>query len=273
MPEPGFSSRKRNSASSLSRSVGQTCTRVEQVGPGEAGDEDPRLAQVQQLDDVAAHGVGGRGRQGDRRRIAQLRAEAAQPGVVGAKIVPPLADAVRLVDRQQPQPAAPHRVDETAGCETARARRRPACTAPAAMRSSRARLLVGRERAVDERGRQPARCERSTWSFISAINGETTSVTPVLRDGRQLVAEALAAAGRHHAQAILAGQHGFDHLALARAKAGQPERGQIGFKVVGGRGHEQLARRLARSGEQVWPHYRRAGSAHKRAGVCGMGDV
>ena len=75
--------------------------------------------QGQLLDDVAADAVGGRGRQGNGRRIAQQAAEIAQPGVVGAKIVPPLADAMGLVDRQQLDSHRPHRVAETARCGTA----------------------------------------------------------------------------------------------------------------------------------------------------------
>ena len=61
--------------------------------------------------------VGGRGRQGDRRRVAQHAAEVAQPGVVGAEIVPPLADAVGLVDRQQLHARRPHRLEEPPAAE------------------------------------------------------------------------------------------------------------------------------------------------------------
>ena len=74
---------------------------VEEVRPGEAGDERSRLAEVQLLDDVAADRVGGRGSQGDRSGVAQLAAEMAQPGVVRPEIVAPLADAVGFVHRQQ----------------------------------------------------------------------------------------------------------------------------------------------------------------------------
>ena len=49
----------------------------------------------------------------------------------------------------------------------------------------------------------PSAVSSSTWSFIKAISGETTSVSPSRAIGRQLIAEALAAAGRHDAQAIL----------------------------------------------------------------------
>ena len=80
---------------------------VEEVRPREAGDEGPRLAEVELLNDVAADLVGGGGRQGDGRRPAQRAAEVSQPAVVGPEVVSPLADAMGLVDRQQLDPALP----------------------------------------------------------------------------------------------------------------------------------------------------------------------
>ena len=54
---------------------------------------------------------------------------------------------------------------------------------------------------------------------------------PVQRHGRQLVAEALAAAGRHDAQAVPPGQHGRDHFPLAVAEGRQAEPRQVGVEV------------------------------------------
>ena len=81
-------------------------------------------------DDVAPHRIGGGGGQGDGRRIAEHAAKVAEPGVVGPKVVPPLADAVGLVDGQQLEARRRAPPRETAGCGTARARRRPARTRP-----------------------------------------------------------------------------------------------------------------------------------------------
>ena len=117
-----------------------------------------RLVQRQLLDDVAADAVGGRGGQGDRGRVAQQLAEIAQPGVVGAKIVPPFADAMGLVDRQQLQPHRPHRLQKPRAAEPLR---HDVDQAELARRHAvePVVLLGRRQRAVDERHRQPQRLE------------------------------------------------------------------------------------------------------------------
>ena len=68
--------------------------------------------QAQLLDDVAADGIGGGGRQGDGGGIAQLATELPQPGVVGAEVVPPLADAVCFVDGDEGGLAAAEHLGE-----------------------------------------------------------------------------------------------------------------------------------------------------------------
>ena len=156
IPDPGVSPRKSDEHRRLLAVAPRRLDLVEEVGPREAGDERLRLAEVQLLDDVAAHRVGGRGGQGDRRRIAQHAAELAQPRVVGAEIVPPLADAVGLVHGQELQAHGPDRLEKPRAAEPLGhdvdqpvARRRP-CVEPGV-------LLGQRERAVDERDRQ-AQC-------------------------------------------------------------------------------------------------------------------
>ena len=93
---------------------------VDQVRPREPRDIRFRLVAGRLLDDVAAHPIGGRGRQRDGSRVAQQAAEIAESGIVGAKIMPPLADAMGLVDRQQAGAAPPGPRRGTAHCETAR---------------------------------------------------------------------------------------------------------------------------------------------------------
>ena len=67
----------------------------------EAADEHRRVLHPQPLDDLATdRGRGGRG-QRQQGRVAELVGEGAEAEVVGAEVVPPLADAVRLVDDQQ----------------------------------------------------------------------------------------------------------------------------------------------------------------------------
>ena len=62
----------------------------------------------------------------------------------------------------------------------------------------------------------PLATRPSTWSFISAMRGETTSATPgvVADQGRHLEAQRLAAAGRQHHDAVAAFEHRVDRRAL-----------------------------------------------------------
>ncbi len=67
MPVPGVSRRNFDEHLGLFAIGPRAEHLVEEVFAGEAGDEGPRLVQGQVFDDVAAHVVGGRGRQGDGR--------------------------------------------------------------------------------------------------------------------------------------------------------------------------------------------------------------
>ena len=85
----------------LARRVGFRPHREEQVGPVERADEHPRLANEQFGDDLGAgRRVGGR-RHRDRLDAAERLDDLAQPQIFRPKIVPPLRDAMRLVDREK----------------------------------------------------------------------------------------------------------------------------------------------------------------------------
>ena len=75
--------------------------RVADIGAVEAGDEHPRLAQSQPLDDVGAGRGICRRRQRDTRHAGKQLGDARQFAVFGTEIVPPLAHAMRLVDGEQ----------------------------------------------------------------------------------------------------------------------------------------------------------------------------
>ena len=203
---------------------------VEEVGPGEPGDEDPRPIQVELLDDVAAHGVGGRGRQRDRGRLAQHPAEVSEAGVVGPEVVPPLADAVGLVDRQQLQPHRPDRLQEAAAAKAFGHdvdQLVLACRHPVQARAQ----LGHRERAVDQRHRQPQGLELIDLVLHQGDQRRDHQRQAIEHQGGQLVAKALAAAGGHHAQTVLAGQNGRDDLFLPGAERTKPEPRQVRFQV------------------------------------------
>src|SRR6266516_2689324 len=74
---------------------------VSQVGPVETGDVARGLAQVQLLYDVAAHALGGRGRERHRRHVRKRSPQRRQLPVFRPEIVSPLADAMRFVNGEQ----------------------------------------------------------------------------------------------------------------------------------------------------------------------------
>ena len=84
---------------------------VEQVRPVVAGGEQPRVLEVQPLGDVAAGRIVGGRRQRQQRRFRKALLEDAERLVVAAEIVAPLRDAMRLVDREQRDPAAPQQIE------------------------------------------------------------------------------------------------------------------------------------------------------------------
>ena len=71
--------------------------------------------------------------------------------------------------------------------------------------------------------RTPSALSASTWSCISAISGETTTPTPVAHERGDLVAQRLAAAGRHQHERVAAGDDMLDDLLLAAPERGVAE--------------------------------------------------
>jgi hypothetical protein len=208
---------------------------VNQVGPGEAGDEGFRLVQGELLDDVAADPVGGRGRQGDRGRVAQQAAEIAELGIIGAKIMPPFADAVRFVDRQQPRPRRSNHVEEPPAAEPFGRNidqpELPCC------HTVKPVVLLGRgQGAVDEVRRQTQRLKLIDLILHQGDQGRDDQGQTVSGDGRQLVAEALPPSGGHYAKAVLPGQHRRNHLFLPSTEQRQTEPGEMRFQRYRGIG-------------------------------------
>ena len=69
----------------------------------------------------------------------------------------------------------------------------------------------------------PAGRSASTWSFMSAISGDTTTVVPVEQQRRQLEAERLAGAGGHHGHQVAALEHCARGFALSGTEGAQAE--------------------------------------------------
>ena len=150
-----------------------------ELGPGEAGDELARVREPQLGADVLARaGIGGGG-DGEARHLREDLGQAAQHAVVGAEVVAPLADAVRLVDGDQREaagaraaPASPAASGLRARGRAGRARRRRS-GARCSTRFHRDRCWSSSRAAAT-----PDWLSAATWSVIRAISGETTRPRP-----------------------------------------------------------------------------------------------
>ncbi len=168
----------------------------------------------------ATCGRGRRGRGHDRAR-AEVARGVREAEVVGTEVVPPLGDAVRLVDHEQADVDAGHALEEAAARRSARARRRAGAATPAAAALERrgvgARVLLG----VDERDpvAEPARGERLDLVLHQRHQRRDDDREVVAQQRRQLVAERLARARGHHHQHVAIRERRLAGLALARPEA------------------------------------------------------
>ena len=141
-------------------------------------DEAARAGEAELVGDVGLHPRRRGGGERDDRRRPQRRQPLPEQPVVGAEIVSPLRDAVGLVDRHQRQRALRQHLGEARhaqplGCDEEEVE--------TARRGRRGRPLATRRRSRPEwmrSARSPSSLSLATWSSISAISGETTSVVP-----------------------------------------------------------------------------------------------
>ena len=178
--------------------------REAQVGAVERRHHLPRIAgDAEPFEDVASHLRVRRGREREGARVAQLLAQAAQHEVVGAEVVPPVRDAMRLVDRQQPyagaaQPGDQPLVAQPLGREV---EQRHAALDEVEV----AGVAVGaRHVGVDEGGADAGGVQALHLVLHERDQRRDDERTPDI-ERRQHVAEALATAGGHDRQHIAPG--------------------------------------------------------------------
>ena len=181
----------------------------------------------------------------------------AQVAVVGAEVVAPLADAVGLVDGDQAERQFGQPVQHGAGgqalgrdveqVQLARPRRAPD-----------GRALVQRHAGVEPRGGHALLLQRLDLIGHQGDQRRDYQAQAAPQDGGNLVADALAAAGRQHRQHVAPGQNGLDHRLLKAAEAAvAPDARQQGAGVRQARligqgragrrgGHPRLVRDLFR---------------------------
>ncbi len=237
---------------------------VANVRPVEAGDEQAGAFQLQADDDVGAGVLVRGGGERHARHIRVALVQHAQAQVVGAEVMPPLADALRLVDgKEAEQPARMQRVElrEKAGRGDALGRR-------VHQRQARARHLglgpaglAGVQRRVEERRAHAGFLERADLVVHQRDQGahhHRDAVSGTLaRDRRHLVAQALAAAGGHQHDRAAARRDVPDHLRLQAAERRVAEDFlQDGERRAGGSAHarRRFASGFSRAGKgsAVW---------------------
>ena len=212
-----------------------------EIGPVEASHEDARRHGEQLVDDVVAgRRIGGRGEGESLQPAADLPRHVAQAEIFGAKIVAPLRDAVGLVDRHHRDVALGQHLDRVGprqpfGRDIEQPELAPAQQAHHA--GILGRLVAG----VQAAGRNPGRRERPHLVAHQGDQRRHNQGQAGPGDGGKLVAQRLAAAGRHDGQHVLARQHGVDDLFLAGSISVETEDRMQQGRCVGARiEHVQL---------------------------------
>jgi hypothetical protein len=132
---------------------------ISQVAAVEAGDDCPLILEPELTRDVSAHVRRRRRGEGDDRRPAEALADLADPQIARPEVVPPLADAVRLVDGEQRDTEVAQPAAEGPEVEALRGNVKQLDLAALDATHPRRDLAAG-ERAVEKRRRDAAGDER-----------------------------------------------------------------------------------------------------------------
>jgi len=158
----------------------------------------------------------GSGRQGQSRDPSVLVEQRLELAIVGAEIVAPLADAMRLVNRDQRQRNTPEQLPEARG-------RRSFGSDVEKVELTAAKALDGPLAVAVRRGqrrRANAQCLRAANLVMHQRDQRRNDQRRAFPgERRQLIAERLARAGRHHRQRMLSREHAA-HDVLLRAAEG-----------------------------------------------------
>ncbi len=198
---------------------------VTDVGPVETADESPRSLQLQPLKDVLAGQVVGGGCQCDAWHRGKTLVQHAQRPVFGPEVMPPLAHAMRLVDRKQAE-FAPFVQRIELGQET---RRRDPLGRDVDQRDLTAqhaalhlRGLITALRRIQKGGINPGLVQGADLVMHQCDqrrhHDRRAKPLALAHDGGDLVTQRLAAPGGHQHQCVAAGAHVVNHRLLWAAK-------------------------------------------------------
>ncbi len=195
---------------------------IDEVRPIERSDELDRILEPELRRDVATNARRGGRRVGMEADAGKEAAEPAELPVLGTEVVPPLADAVRLVDGNELHVALRESRQKPVAALAGEPLRRDIqqSVATFAQAGRYRRLLVGAERAVVERGRHAVADERIDLILHQGDERRDDHAQSRPHQRRRLEAERLASSGREHDDRIAAGKDGVHRLPLERTKRG-----------------------------------------------------
>ena len=188
----------------------------------ETRDELRRAGKPEAIDDLLAGEFIGRGGQRDARHIGKALGDDRQADIFGAKIVPPLRHAMRLVDRKQGDPGAAEQIEAARRHQPFRRDVEQIEIAGEQPRLDRG-SLVERQRRIQHRRLDAGLVQAGDLVAHQRDQRRDHDAAASSQQGRQLIAQRLAAAGRHQHQAIAAVGDMPDDLFLRAPKGGQAE--------------------------------------------------
>ena len=219
---------------------------VAEIRPVEARHVLRRVAHLQLLTDVVPHAARGGGRQRNDRHFWKTPAQFGQLAVLRPEVVTPLADAMRLIDREPGDRPAGQLLkkagrEEALGCEVEQFEFSVVQSAKAATR------LSGIQRRVQESRGNAGRLQRVHLILHQGDQRRQHHGETVLQHGRQLVAKRLAATGREQHQHITAGERVAHDLGLEGTKRIEAEvLLQRGQRIAGVSFHGRRVNRFSR---------------------------
>ena len=201
--------------------IGARHNAVGQVRPIAPSHEQLGVAKSQLLDDVVLHALRRCGGERVQRGLGEIRAKLSQPAILGSKVVPPVADAVRLVDGKRRHFGLFEQRQRPTGQQSLRRQKQQPKLAPQELLLDLV-LHDPIQRAVQRRRRVAARVEPVHLVLHQRDQWAHDHRRPVEQQRRHLIAQALPAPGRHHHQRVSAVQPGPDRPLLMLAERAEP---------------------------------------------------
>jgi hypothetical protein len=188
---------------------------VDDVGAVETGHEAPGPRHFQALEDVRAGLAVGGGRKGQARHPGVAAGDAGDLEVLGAEVVPPLGDAMGLIDGEQGQGKAFQQALEALGHQPLGGHVQQV-DLPGQGTGLHRPGLLRRQAGIEEGRPHPVLPQGLHLVLHQGDQGGYHHPHPIPEHGRNLVADRFAAARGHQHEGVLPGQQGRDDLLLVQ---------------------------------------------------------